>query len=265
MITAILIYAAVGAIAGILAGLLGVGGGIVIVPMLTFTFAMQNIPHEVVMHLALGTSMASIIFTSFSSAMAHNRRQSVLWNLVKIITPGILLGTFIGSFIASRIPTQYLQIFFALFLFFVSLQMFFGKNPKANRQLPKNIFVSFFGGIIGIISSLVGIGGGTISVPFMIFHNVEVRKAIGTSSAIGIPIAIAGAAGYMVNGWGNSFLPEFSLGYIYLPALFGLVFCSMLTSPLGARMTHSLPVSRIKKCFALLLLAISIKMLVGTL
>lgn len=264
MITSILIYAVLGSVAGVLAGLLGVGGGIVIVPMLSIAFAMQHFPHEVIMHLALGTSMASIIFTSISSAMAHNRRGAVLWNIVKIITPSILAGTFLGSFFASKIPTQYLQLFFALFLLFVSIQMFLGKNPKAARTLPKAFGLSFFGSIIGIISSLVGIGGGTLSVPFMIFHNIELRKAIGTSSAIGIPIAVAGAVGYMVNGLSNSFLPEYSLGYIYLPALIGLVMFSTLTSPFGAKLTHTLPVSRIKKCFALLLLVISIKMLMGT-
>ncbi len=264
MLVPVVIYACLGAVAGILAGLLGVGGGIVIVPMLSVTFAMQNLPHELIMHLALGTSMASIIFTSFSSAMAHNGRQSVLWNLVKIITPSIILGTFFGSFIASKIPTRYLQLFFALFLLVVAFQMFFGKNPKANRQLPDSLGISLFGAVIGIISSLVGIGGGTVSVPFMVFHNVELRKAIGTSSAIGIPIAVAGAAGYLINGLSNPDLPEYSLGYIYLPALFGLVLFSSLTSPVGAKLTHSLPVHRIKKCFAFLLLVVSIKMFLET-
>lgn len=264
MLTSLVIYAILGSIAGVLAGLLGVGGGIVIVPMLSIAFTMQHFPHDVIMHLALGTSMASIIFTSISSAVAHNRREAVLWNIVKIITPSILVGTFLGSFFASKIPTQYLQLFFALFLLFVSFQMFLGKTPKASRTMPKALGVSFFGSIIGIISSLVGIGGGTLSVPFMVFHNIEMRKAIGTSSAIGIPIAVAGAAGYLVNGLSSPSLPEYSLGYIYLPALIGLVMFSTLTSPFGAKLTHTLPVSRIKKCFALLLLVISLKMLSGT-
>ncbi len=264
MTTIIILYAILGIIAGLLAGLLGIGGGIIIVPMLTYSFELLHFPQQYIMHLALGTSMACILFTSISSAYSHHRHKNVLWKIVLSIAPSILLGTFLGSFIASRIPTKFLQIFFSLFLFFVSIQLITGKTPKPNRQLPTIKGMSIIGGFIGIISSLVGIGGGTLSVPFMIFHNVEIRKAIGTSAAIGISIAFAGTCGYFVNGIQVPKLPDFSLGYIYLPALLGITLFSTFTSPLGAKLTQKLPTQKIKKYFSILLLIIGIKMLLET-
>lgn len=265
MLSMIGIYAFLGAFAGVLAGLLGVGGGIIIVPMLVAAFTFQGFPFELIMHIALGTSLASIMFTSLSSAYSHHRRGGVDWTIVKHITLGIIVGTYCGSFLAAKIPTQYLQIFFSLFLFYVSFQMIFNKTPKLTRELPKVIGMNIVGIGIGIISSLVGIGGGTVSVPFMVWHNVEMRRAIGTSSAIGIPIAVAGCVGYLVNGLSVENLPEYSLGYIFLPALFGMVFFSMLLAPFGAKLAHTLPVSRIKKIFAILLFIVGANMLYGSL
>jgi len=258
-------YLLVGSIAGILAGLLGVGGGLVIVPMLTFAFTTEGIPHEHILHMALGTSMASIIFTAISSLRAHHRRGAVIWKIVTRITPGILVGTFCGSWIAAQLSTNFLKIFFSLFLLFVGTQMLLDMKPKAAREIPGNAGMFGAGNIIGIFSSLVGIGGGTLSVPFMLYHNVSLHRAIGTSAAIGLPIAIAGTVGYIVNGFGVTGLPSWSLGYIHLTGLCGVAMASFCTAPLGARLAHSLPVKNLKKIFAVLLYGVGLKMLFGAL
>lgn len=261
MLILILIFCGIGAGVGILAGLLGVGGGLVIVPILVFIFNYQKVPPEIIMHLALGTSMASIIFTSVSSFMAHHKRGAVQWDIVRRIVIGILTGTFLGSCFASVMSTNFLKIFFVVFLYFISIQLLFNKKPRAARELPGLFGMFCTGNIIGFLSSLVGIGGGAISVPFMIWCNVVVHNAIGTSAAIGLPIAIAGTIGYIFNGWGVIGLPDYSVGYIYLPALFGIAVTSVITAPLGVKLAHSLPVSKLKRIFALLLIIVGTRML----
>ena len=265
MITTLLTYCAVGAVAGILAGLLGIGGGLVIVPMLIYVFALHNVPNELTMHLALATSMASIIFTSVSSFMAHHKRGAVHWDVVKKIVAGILVGTFLGSCFASAMSTNFLKIFFIIFLYFVAIQLLLNKKPKGARELPGKMGMFGVGNGIGVVSSLVGIGGGTLSVPFMLWCNIPVHHAIGTSAAIGLPIAVAGTVGYIINGWNVAMLPQYSVGYVYLPALFGIAAISVLTAPLGVKLAHSLPVDRLKRIFSLLLFAVATKMLLGVL
>ena len=245
MLSTLMMYLTVGAVAGILAGLLGIGGGLIIVPMLIFCFTLQKIPYEFMMHMALGTSMASIIFTSISSFMAHHRRGAVHWDVVRRIVIGISTGTFLGSCIAARLSTDFLKCFFIVFLCYVAAQMLINKKPKPSRHLPGKPGMFGVGNVIGAVSSLVGIGGGTLSVPFMIWCNIPVHHAIGTSAAIGFPIAIAGTLGYIYNGLQVPELPVYSAGYIYLPALFGLVCASVLTAPLGVRLAHSLPVPKL--------------------
>jgi uncharacterized protein len=259
----LIIYLGVGAIAGVLAGLFGIGGGLVIVPMLVICFTWQGIPQEYMMHLALGTSMASIIFTSVSSFLAHHKRGAVQWLVVRRITPGILLGTFIGTCIAARLSNNFLKIFFVIFLYYVAVQMLIDKKPKPSRELPGQLGMFGVGNIIGVVSSLVGIGGGTLSVPFMMWCNLAIHQAIGTSAAIGFPIAIAGTVGYVVNGLRTTGLPEYSFGYVYLPAFVGIVCASVLTAPLGVRLAHGLPVARLKRLFAVLLLFVGTRMLIG--
>ncbi|NTW35511.1 MAG: sulfite exporter TauE/SafE family protein, partial [Syntrophobacteraceae bacterium] len=212
MLTVISIYLAVGAVAGVLAGLLGIGGGLVIVPMLVFCFTWQGVSQESIMHIALGTSMASIIFTAVSSFMAHHRRGAVRWVVVRRIVPGILVGTFLGTIVASRLSTGFLKGFFGLFLYYVAIQMLVDKKPRVSRDLLGNAGMFGVGNVIGVVSSLVGIGGGTLSVPFMIWCNIAVHEAIGTSAAIGFWIAIAGTVGYIVNGLQALDLPAYSLG-----------------------------------------------------
>ncbi len=255
-----IMYLAVGLIAGLLAGLLGVGGGLVIVPMLIFCFVRQDIQPDVIMHLALGTSLASIMFTSISSFMSHHRRGAVDWPIVKRIVPGILIGTFLGTFVASRLSTGFLKGFFCAFLYAVATQMIINKKPKASRELPGNVGMFGVGSAIGVASALVGIGGGSLSVPFMIWCNVAAHRAIGTSAAIGFPIAVAGALGYVVNNLHTANLPPYSIGYVYLPALLFIVCFSVLTAPLGAKLAHALPVDKLKRIFALFLYAVATKM-----
>ena len=260
MISAALLYLGLGVVAGLLAGLLGVGGGLVIVPMLTFIYTSQGLPAAHVLHLALGTSLASIMFTSLSSVRAHHARGAVNWQAVRRITPGIMVGTFSGSCVAALLSTGFLKAFFIVFLFYVAVQMLLDIKPKPHQQFPGSAGMFGIGGLIGGISSLVGIGGGTMSVPFMIWCNAPMHTAIGTSAAIGFPIALAGAIGYVVNGY-SAQLPPYSFGFVYLPALAGVVSASVLFAPLGARLAHSLPVKKLKKAFALLLVVMGSKML----
>jgi uncharacterized membrane protein YfcA len=263
MLSLLLLYSAVGAVTGVLAGLLGIGGGLVIVPILVFCFHWQAMSESLIMHMALGTSLASIAFTSVSSFWAHHKRGAVHWRVVRRIVLGIFAGTFLGSCVAARLSSNFLKGFFVVFLYYVAVQMILDKKPKASRQLPGKLGMFGVGNVIGAISSLVGIGGGAISVPFMSWCNMTLHHAIGTSAAIGFPIAIAGTIGYIYNGFGHEGLPAYSFGFVYLPALFGIVLASVLTAPLGVRLAHSLPVSKLKRVFAFLLLVVGTKMLWG--
>ena len=258
-----LAYCVFGAVAGIIAGLLGVGGGIVIVPALYWFFTAQGLPPDLIMQLALGTSLGAICFTSVSSFRAHHRRGAVLWPIVRHITPGILIGTFAGSALAARLSSGFLRGFFVFFLFYVAAQMLLNIKPKPSRELPGRVGMSGTGFGIGAVSSLVGIGGGTMSVPFMIWCNVPMHAAVGTSAAIGFPIALAGTLGYVINGLSAPNLPPLTLGYLYLPALAGVAGVSILTAPYGARLAHTLPVPTLKRFFALFVLAMATRMLWG--
>ncbi len=261
MLTSLACFLVGGAIAGIFAGLLGVGGGIIIVPLLSFIFPLLLVPQEFVHHLALGTSLASIMITSIASARAHNARGAVRWDIFKAITPGILLGTFIGGLVAAYIPDAYLRSFFVVFLYIVALEMLLGKKPSGARELPSPLGISGVGSGIGLLSSFVGIGGGTMSVPFMTFCSVPMHTAVGTSSAIGFPIAVAGTLGYILGGYGIQGLPEYTLGYVHLLAFAGIAIASFITAPLGAKLAHSLPVPVLKRFFAFFLLFVATRML----
>ncbi len=263
MISTLLIFVVLGIFAGILAGLLGIGGGLVIVPILVFTLPPLGIPEVHLMHIALGTSLASIIFTSISSMRSHNKRGAVRWDIFKTITPGIIIGTFLGSLSTSFMNTNFLKAIFVIFLYYVASQMLFGLKPKASRQVPGSKGMLTAGSVIGIFSSLVGIGGGTLSVPFLTMCNVVIHTAIGTAAAIGLPIAIAGTAGYIWTGLGVEGLPPYCIGYVYLPALLGIVSASMLTAPIGVKLAHSLPVDKLKKIFAVLLIIVATRMLIS--
>ena len=256
-------YVALGLFSGFVAGLLGVGGGAVMVPVLTMLFAAQGFPASEVLHLALGTSMATIIFTSISSTRAHHAHGAVLWPVVRAIAPGIVVGTLAAAQFAVRVPTRPLAMFFCAFILYVAVQMMLNIKPKPARELPGPLGLTGAGLVIGGVSALVAIGGGSLSVPFMTWCNVQVQKAIATSAAIGFPIAVAGTIGYLIGGYGHPGLPAGSIGFIFLPALACLLVASMLTAPLGARLAHRLPVPTLKKIFAGLLVVLAGKMLHG--
>lgn len=257
----LLLYLAVGAFAGTLAGLFGVGGGLVIVPVLVFIFRGQGISEAVLIHLAVGTSLATIVFTAISSVRAHHKRGAVRWDVVNRLTPGIVVGALLGAMIADAMPASVLRIFFAAFELTVAALLWWDRQPAAHRGLPGIIGMSSTGVVIGAVSSIVGIGGGTLTVPFLTWCNVNLRNAVATSSACGLPIALAGALGFVVMGWNEVQLPEFATGYIYWPAFAGIGIASVLFAPLGAKLAHALPVASLRKLFALLLAALGVRML----
>lgn len=257
----IVAFLSLGACTGFFAGLFGIGGGGVMVPVLTFLFFKMNFPAEHIMHLALGTSMTAIVPTAFASLRAHHLHRAVLWSVVIKLVPGVLLGTFAGTFLASYLSAKPLAIFFSCFMAFIAVQMVLDRKPKPSRAIPGSIVLSGTGFGIGSISSLVAIGGGTLTVPLLTWCNVILPVAIGTSAAVGLPIALSGAFGYLVNGWNNQGLPAYTLGFIYWPAVIMMASASFFTAPLGAKLAHRLPIHALKKCFALLLICLSVQML----
>lgn len=261
--TFLLAYVALGLLSGFIAGLLGVGGGLVLVPVLSWIYAREGFPAEYNIHMALGTSLAVIVLTSVSSLRAHHRHGAVRWPAVRRIAPGIVLGTLAGAIAAAWMPDRGLRWFFVAFLFYAATQMLLGFRPNPQRELPGWPGMTLAGSVIGLVSSWVGIGGGTLSVPFLNWCNIRFQEAIGTSAAIGFPIAVSGATGYALSGQVATGMPAASLGFIYLPALAAVALFSITTAPLGARLTHSLPVPRLKKIFAGLLYVLGLRMLYG--
>jgi len=257
----ILPYLGLGLFVGFFAGLLGIGGGGIMVPTLTMLFIAQGLADAQHIHLALGTSLASIVVTSISSLRSHHQHGAVQWDIVKAIAPGILVGTFLLSYFAYFLSTTFLAILFSVFMSYVGLQMFLNIKPKPTRQLPGAVGINAAGFGIGGLSALVAIGGGTLVVPFLTWCNVKIQHAIGTSSAIGLPIALAGSVGYMLSGWNVEGLPQYSVGYVYLPAVLFISIVSVFTAPIGARLAHTLPVGVLKKIFAVIMLGLAIKML----
>ncbi|MDO8345409.1 MAG: sulfite exporter TauE/SafE family protein [Cellvibrio sp.] len=253
---------ALGAFTGFFAGLFGIGGGGIMVPVLTMLFVHYQFPAEHIVHIALATSMAAIVPTAIASLRAHHQHRAVLWSVVIKITPGILAGTFAATFLASYLSAKPLAIFFSCFMAVVALQMTLNRKPHPARQLPATLAVSAVGSGIGAISALVAIGGGTLTVPFLVWCNVALPVAIGTSAAVGLPIALAGATGYAINGWGAADLPDYTLGYIFWPAVLAMAAMSFITAPVGAKLAHRLPIALLKKLFALLLIGLSVQMLV---
>jgi len=255
-------YFLLGVVAGLVAGLLGVGGGLIIVPALVLLLGLQGIEPVHIVHIAVGTSLATIIITSVSSSWAHHRHGAVQWPVFARLSPGIVIGALIGAIIADYMSATILRRVFGVFELLVALQMITGARPDAHRAVPGAAGLFGAGGIIGSISSVVGIGGGTITVPFLVWCNVSMREAVATSAACGLPIAIAGATGFVITGWNETGLPDGASGYIYWPAFIGIVFMSSLFAPLGARLAHRLRVASLKKIFALLLCVLGIRMLI---
>lgn len=254
-------YLGIGAAVGFLAGLLGIGGGMVLVPMLVFVFTAKGFPVEHLMHMALATGLATIVFTSLSSVRAHHRHDGVDWRVTRAMAPGIVAGSLAAALGASFIPTRPLAVFFTGFLFYAALQMFVEVKPKPARQLPGRAGLFAAGAGIGGASSVLAAGGAFMSIPFLVWCNVPIKRAIGTAAANGFPIALAGTAGYVAQGLRLQGLPEGTVGYVYLPALVLIVLASMPLAPLGARLAYRLPVRPLRMLFSLLLLALALRML----
>lgn len=254
-------YLAIGAAVGFLAGLLGIGGGMVMVPMLFFVFSAKGFPHEQLMHFALATGLATIAFTSLSSVRAHHRHQSVDWRVASAMAPGIVAGSLGAALVAGFVPTRPLAMFFTAFMFYASAQMFFEAKPAPTRGLPGTAGLFAVGAGIGGVSSILAAGGAFLSIPFLLRCNVPLRRAIGTAAANGFPIAVAGTVGYVLHGLRVPDLPAGSLGFVYLPALALIVAASIPIAPLGARVAHRLPVRRLRVVFSLMLLALALRML----
>lgn len=262
MIVSFAFYLIFGCLAGVLSGLLGIGGGVVIVPFLLWRLAIEGCPPELVMIVAVATSLATIVVTSVSAVYTHHRLGAVSWPLVGRMTPGILAGSALGSVVAERLPGDWFKLLFALFLLFVALRML-ARAPSVERcpWRPGGVGLVGMGGLIGLLSAILGIGGGTLSVPFLARCGQPLLNAVAISGALGFPIALAGAASYIALGWEQPGLLPLSLGYIYLPAFGGIVLTSALFAPLGARLAHRLPAARLRKVFALVVLAIGGKLL----
>lgn len=258
-------YLAAGCAAGFCGGLLGIGGGLIVVPVLATLFAMQHVAEPLVMPLALGTSLASIAFTSVSSMRAHHARRAVEWALVRNMAPGLMFGAALGGVLSTQFSSVVLKVFFVLFAVGAAMQMLRAQQTRAVRKLPGRAPLFAAGSAIASVSSLVGCGGSSMAVPFMTRCSVPLRNAIGSASAFGLPVALAGTAVYVINGWDKAGLPPLSVGFVHMPALAAIIVGSALAVPLGAALSHRLPVASLRKCFACMMVAVAGKMLIGML
>jgi uncharacterized membrane protein YfcA len=256
-------YLAIGAVVGLFAGMLGIGGGAIMVPLLVWLFEAQQLPREHLLHLAVGTGMATILFTSLSSARAHAARGGVRWEVVKAITPGIIVGGLAGSSIAAIVPQRLFAAFFVATVYAASINLLLDRKPNPSRTLPGPAGIFGVGAAISGVSAFAAVGGAFMAVPFMVWCNVPMLQAIGTAAAIGFPIAAAGSVGYVTSGLLARGLPEWSLGYVYLPALAGVTVASMLMAPVGAAAAHRLPTRLLRRIFAVLMFSVATRMLVG--
>jgi uncharacterized membrane protein YfcA len=259
----LLTYLMTGAAAGLLAGLLGIGGGLLIVPALAWLFAGQGFTGETLMHFAVGTSLGAIVPTAVSSLLAHHRRGSVQWPAVRGLVLGILPGAFAGAWLAQQVSSHGLAMFFGMFEILVAIQLLAGFQPGAHRALPGTAGLGVAGAMIGIVSALLGIGGATLSVPFLLWNRVDIRMAVGTAATVGLPIALAGAAGFVLAGQAAGSPSGWNSGYVYWPAVAGIALASVPIAPLGARLAHRLPRRQLQRIFALLLAVIGMKMVIN--
>jgi len=258
----IMIFLLLGSFVGVIAGLFGIGGGGLMVPVLTMFLLSHEFGGDQVIQISLATSMAVIAITAVASFRAQHKKKAVRWDLFRMIAPGVIVGTFLFTFLASVMNSVYLSMFFSFFMLYVALQMFFMKPVASTHKIIGRVGQFFAGFGIGGISALVSIGGGMLSVPYLVKQNIDMKKAVGTSSAIGFPLAISGTVGYIVNGYEYTSIETMMLGYIYIPAFLSIAFASYLTAPIGVSLSHKLPVGILKKVFALLTFFLSVKMMI---
>lgn len=254
----LIIYLLIGAIAGFAAGLFGVGGGLIIVPILYIVFTQMNYDPNVIMHIAVGTSLATIIVTSISSVTAHHKKGAVLWPVFRNLAPGLVIGSFLGAGIADLMSGQHLQLVIGVFAVWMAYKMFKGANAVVdpNRHLPSAPLQLAAGGGIGVASAIFGIGGGSLTVPYLNRHGVVMQKAVATSAACGLPIAVAGALGFMWFGAKEQIEVPNTIGYVHIYAFLGISVMSFITAKFGAKVAHLLSPAMLKKCFAGLLVVV---------
>ncbi|MGH8648154.1 MAG: sulfite exporter TauE/SafE family protein [Burkholderiales bacterium] len=254
-------YLALCAFVGFFGGLLGIGGGSAMVPVLAFIFAAKGFPAPYGVHLALGTCIATILFTSASSVVSHHRREAVNWRVLARMVPGVMLGTFAGALLAGRLDARALSIAFTLLIYYLATMLLMDRKPATRRELPGVLGLSAAGGVIGAVASLTATAGASLVVPFLVGRNVSVHEAIGTAAAVGWPVALAGTTGYLVSGMAVNGLPGWSVGFVYLPALAWIVVASMLMAPVGAAVAHRTQGKTLKRVFAVVLYALATAML----
>lgn len=258
----IFLLALLGLVGGFLAGLLGIGGGMILVPFISAILGAHGVAPDLAVKMAIATSMATIVFTSISSVRAHHKKGAVRWDVVRRLAPGIVLGAAVASLgVFALVKGSVMYFVFAAFVAFSGTQMLLDKKPAPTRQLPGTAGLVGAGAGIGFLSGLVGAGGGFVSVPFMTWCNVAIHNAVATSAALGFPIALSNMVGYVVAGQGVGGLPPYSLGYVWLPALVCIASCSVLMAPVGARAAHALPVKQLKRVFAFILYLLAAYML----
>jgi uncharacterized membrane protein YfcA len=257
-----LAYAAAGAFVGLLAGLLGIGGGMTLVPILAALFDAQGLAPGHGVHLALGTAMASAVLTAGASARAHHGRGAVDWPIAAQLAPGMVLGSLVSSVASGWIPQRHLALAFALIVYGGATQILIGRRADSSAAMPGRTVTLLIGLTIGIVCGLVSAGGAFLTVPWMLYCGVPMLTAIGTGAAIAVPVVFVGTIGYVVTGWQAPGLPPYSLGFVYLPALLALVLASSLTASAGARLAHRLPVAVLKRIFAVLLYVLATRMAV---
>ena len=252
-----------GSMVGFLAGLLGIGGGLIIVPALVYLLPQVGVSNDLVMPMALGTSLGAIVITSTSAAFAHHRQKNIPWQLAKPLMMLVAVGALLGAFVADLLSSETLTGFFSFVVIFLAVYMLLSINASKVRSLPATWALQLLSFITGIISSLMGIAGGAILVPSLSFFGVPVRHAIGLATACGVMVALFGSLGYIITGFNLSNLPEWSLGYLYFPALLGIVMSSSIFAPIGVKYAGKLPVKTLKKFFAVFLIFVAIKMMFG--
>jgi len=259
----VMLYIALGAFVGFMSGLLGVGGGGLLVPLLASFFIYHGIGTDNIVHSALATSLACMIISSASSMRSHASKGTVMWDVVRGMAPGIIMGALIATQVASKVNSAYIAIFFALFMALVALQTFLKWHPKPSKK-PRSMLGLLLAGMgIGSVSALAAVGGSFLTVVYLGYKNVEIKRAVGTSAAIGFPIAITGTIGYTINGWTTTLDNPYTYGFIYIPAFLAISITSAISAPYGARYSHNMPEAKLKKIFSIVCLALSIKMLVS--
>ncbi len=257
----LMIYGLLGLAVGLIAGMLGVGGGGLLVPLLALVFRYEGFDQDHIVHYALGTAFACMIFSSLASMRAHARHGNVAWNLFINLSCGIIFGTFTVTHFVAAIHSAYIAVFFSGFMALIAVQMILNWRPRPDERPSRSWYVVVIGMMIGAVSAIAAVGGGFLTITYLNYKNIAFKKAIGTSSAIGLPIAIAGTAGYLLSGLPEMAPAPYMFGFVYAPAFAVISITSVLMAPLGANLAHRLPEAHLKKAFAVICLFLSLKML----